>query len=72
MYDKQPVVYILASKKNGVLYIGVTSNLIKRIWEHKQELAEGFSEKYNVKQLVCFELHDDMYTAITREKNIKK
>ena len=72
MFEKQPAVYILASKKNGVLYTGVTSNLVKRIWEHKQGLAEGFSKKYNVKQLVYFELHDDMYAAIVREKNFKK
>ncbi len=72
MSEKQPAVYILASKKNGVLYTGVTSSLIKRVWEHKQGLFDGFSKKYNIKQLVYFELHDEIYAAISREKNIKK
>ena len=69
---KQPAVYILASQKNGTLYIGVTSDLIKRIWEHKNDLVEGFTQQYKVHQLVCFEQHQDMLAAITREKQLKK
>ena len=69
---KQPAVYILASQRNGTLYIGVTSDLIKRIWEHKNELVEGFTQKYKVHQLVYFEQHQDMLAAITREKQLKK
>jgi putative endonuclease len=68
----QPVVYILASGRNGTLYIGVTSNLIQRIWQHKNDLVEGFTEKYGVHSLVYFELLDDMHSAITREKQMKK
>ena len=69
---KQPTVYILASKRNGTLYIGVTSDLVKRIWEHKNQLVEGFTKKYHVQQLVYFEQHQDMLSAITREKQLKK
>ena len=69
---KQPAVYILASQRNGTLYIGVTSDLIKRIWEHKNDLVKGFTQKYKVHQLVYFEQHQDMLTAITREKQLKK
>ena len=72
MDKKQPAVYIMASKMDGVLYVGVTSSLAKRVWEHKEGLVEGFTEKYNVKRLVYFELHSDMSAAITREKQIKK
>lgn len=70
--NKQPVVYILASKRNGTLYVGVTSNLQKRSWEHKNDLIEGFTKQYGVHLLVYYELHDDMVAAITREKQIKK
>jgi putative endonuclease len=69
---KQPAVSILASQRNGTLYIGVTSDLIKRIWEHKHDVVEGFTQKYKVHQLVYFEQHQDMLAAITREKQIKK
>ena len=69
---KQPAVYILASKRNGTLYIGVTSNLQKRAWEHKNDLVEGFTKKYGVHLLVYYELHGDMVSAITRDKQIKK
>jgi putative endonuclease len=62
---KQPAVYILASKRNGTLYIGVTGDLVKRIWEHKNDLVEGFTKRYRVHDLVYFELHDDMAAAIT-------
>jgi len=65
-------VYILASKKNGTLYIGVTSDLIKRVFEHKNDLAEGFTKKYGVHQLVYFEQTSDVNSAITREKQMKK
>ncbi|MGX6959802.1 MAG: GIY-YIG nuclease family protein [Rickettsia endosymbiont of Pentastiridius leporinus] len=68
---KQPVVYIVANKRNGTLYVGVTSNLTKRIYEHKNEILKGFSKKYNCKILVFCELHDTIESAITREKQIK-
>jgi putative endonuclease len=69
---KQAAVYILASKPNGTLYIGVTSDLAKRVWEHKNDSVEGFTKKYGVHRLVYYELHDDMPAAITREKQVKK
>jgi putative endonuclease len=69
---RHPAVYILASKRNGTLYVGVTSDLIKRIWEHKQDIVEGFTRKYQVHNLVYFEQHEDMLQAIQREKQIKK
>lgn len=69
---RQPAVYILASKRNGTLYIGVTSNLQKRAWEHKNDLVEGFTRRYGVHRLVYFELHEDMISAIRREKQMKK
>jgi len=68
----QPAVYILASQRNGTLYIGVTSDLPKRTWEHRNNTADGFTKKYGVHILVYFELHGDMIAAITREKQIKK
>ena len=68
---KQPAIYILASSKHGTLYTGVSSNLVKRVWEHKQDLAEGFTKEYQVHLLVYYELCDDMLVAITREKQIK-
>jgi putative endonuclease len=68
----QPAVYILASQRNGTLYTGVTSDLPKRIWEHKNDVAEGFSTRYDVHLLVYFELHADMLSAIAREKQLKK
>jgi putative endonuclease len=69
---KNYYVYILASKKNGTLYIGVTSNLIKRIYEHKNNLIDGFTKKYDVHRLVHFEMTSDIHSAITREKQLKK
>ncbi len=69
---KQYYTYILASRKNGTLYVGVTSDLLKRIYEHKQNLIDGFTKKYNVHSLVYYEVHNDMREAITREKQIKK
>ena len=65
-------VYILASKKQGTLYIGVTNDLIKRVFEHKNDLVEGFTKKYGVHQLVYFEQTGDVKSAIMREKQIKK
>ena len=72
MDRESPCVYLLASKPHGVLYIGVTSNLKYRIWQHKQKLVDGFSKKYNADRLVWYEQYADIYSAITREKQIKK
>jgi putative endonuclease len=69
--SKQPAVYIMASKKNGTLYAGVTSNLVKRIWEHKNNMVEGFTKRYGVHQLVWYELHASMESALAREKRLK-
>ena len=68
----QPCVYMLASRRNGTLYVGVTSNLVKRIWEHKNNVVKGFTQKYGVHTLVWFELHETMESAISREKAIKE
>jgi len=70
--ERQFYVYILASKRNGTLYTGVTSDLIQRIWQHKHDMVEGFTQKYGVKKLVYYEVHDNAESAITREKQIKK
>ena len=69
---KAPAVYILASQRNGTLYIGVTSDLIKRIWQHREGVVEGFTEQYEVKTLVWYEQHETMESAISREKQLKK
>ena len=69
---KQPCVYLLASRRNGTLYVGVTSDLIKRIWEHKNHVVAGFTKKYGVDKLVWYEPHDSMESAIQREKAIKE
>ena len=69
---KYPAVYILASQRNGTLYIGVTSDLVKRIWQHREGLAEGFTKQYGVKTLVWYEQHATMESAISREKAMKK
>jgi putative endonuclease len=69
---KQPAVYILASKRNSTLYIGVTSGLVERIWQHKNDAVEGFTKKYGVHTLAYYELHEDMESAILREKRLKK
>ena len=68
---KQPAVYIMASRRNGTLYTGVTSDLVKRVWQHKEGLGDGFSKRYGCKLLVWFELADSMDAAITREKQLK-
>ena len=70
--DKQPAVYILASKRNGTLYTGVTSDLVKRIWEHKNDMVEGFTKRYSVHTLVWYELHESMESAILKEKRVKE
>ncbi len=70
--DKQPAVYILASSRKGTLYVGVTSNLVGRIWQHRKHVVEGFSKKYDVTRLVWYELTDSIESAIVREKQIKK
>ncbi len=69
---KQPAVYILASGERGTVYIGVTSDLPGRVHQHKHDLADGFTKKYQVHTLVWYELHDSMESAITREKQIKE
>ena len=69
--DKIPCIYILANKKNGTLYTGVTSNLSKRIYEHKNGLADGFTKRYSIHQLVYYEVAETILSAIEREKQIK-
>ncbi len=64
--------YILASGRNGTLYVGVTSNLVRRVWQHRNHALQGFTTRYDVTVLVYYELHDTMQSAITREKHIKK
>jgi putative endonuclease len=68
----QYYLYILASKRKGTLYIGITNNLLRRVYEHKEGLIEGFTKKYNVKNLVYYEVHSSIYEAIKREKAMKK
>lgn len=63
--DKQPVIYIMASKRNGTLYVGVTSDLVKRVYQHKSSAMPGFSQRYDCKLLVYYEAHEDMLVAIT-------
>ena len=72
MEEKRPVVYIMASKRNGTLYTGVTSDLPRRVSQHSTGLVEGFTKKYGVHMLVYYERHDDMRSAIVREKQVKK
>ncbi|MBA2079770.1 GIY-YIG nuclease family protein [Rhodanobacter sp. PCA2] len=71
MRERQPCVYMLASRRNGTLYTGVTSKLPARVWQHRNEVVEGFTRRHHVHSLVWFELHDAMESAITREKAIK-
>jgi predicted GIY-YIG superfamily endonuclease len=68
---KQPCVYIVANKRNGTLYTGVTSDMPRRAFEHREGLAPGFSKKYGCRMLVWYEVHEDIISAITREKQIK-
>lgn len=72
MQEKKYFVYILAKERNSTFYVGMTSNLQKRIWEHKNEVADGYTKKYGIKALVYFEIFDDPETAIRREKRLKK
>jgi putative endonuclease len=72
MHDKQFYVYILTKARNSTFYVGMTSDLIKRISEHKNEAAEGFTKKYNIKMLVYYEVHQNAESAIIREKQLKK
>lgn len=69
---KRPCVYLLASRPNGTLYVGVTSDLLKRVWQHKEDLADGFTKRYEVHTLVWYEAHGTMESAIRREKAIKE
>ena len=68
----QPCVYILASQKNGTVYVGVTSDLVKRVWQHKNEISDGFAKQYQVHTLVWYELCESMESAIVREKQLKE
>jgi putative endonuclease len=70
--DTQSYVYLLASSRYGTLYIGVTSDLVKRVWQHREGFADGFTKKHRIKTLVWFEVHADITAAITREKILKK
>ena len=72
MRTRQPAVYILASKRNGTLYIGVTSDLGKRLCQHQNGMADSFTKEYGVRMLVYYELHSTMVDAIQREKRLKK
>ena len=69
---KQFYVYVMASKRNGTLYIGVTSDLVKRVWQHKNGHVESFTKKYGAKMLVYYEIHENAENALTREKQMKK
>ena len=67
-----PCVYILANKPGGTLYIGVTSNIVQRVWQHKNDLVEGFTNRYRVHRLVWYEIHSTMESALNREKALKR
>lgn len=71
MRERIPCVYMLASRERGTLYIGVTSDLVQRVWEHKQHLGDGFTKRYRVTMLVWYEVHGTMTSAIAREKALK-
>ncbi len=68
---KEPAVYIMANKRNGTLYTGVTSNLVRRVWQHRESAVPGFASRYGCRMLAWYELHDEMTAAIAREKQIK-
>ena len=72
MRDCVPCVYLLASRRNGTLYVGVTSNLVQRIWQHRHEFVDSFTRCHHVHRLVWFEVHDSMASAVLREKAIKE
>ena len=71
LFERYPVVYIMANKRNGTLYTGVTSNITQRVYQHKQAIVPGFTSQYGCKRLVYYEQYEEMLTAITREKQIK-
>ena len=71
MQRREPCVYLLASGRHGTLYVGVTSNLVARVWQHRNEVVDGFTRRYHVHSLVWFERHETMVSAIQREKAIK-
>jgi len=68
--ERQPCVYVLASRRNGTLYVGVTSDLIRRVYQHRNDLVDGFSRRYQVHRLVWYEVHESMESAIRREKQM--
>lgn len=70
--ERIPCVYLLASGFHGTLYTGVSSNLVGRVWQHREEVTKGFTARYGIKRLVWFEIHEDMASAIRREKSIKR
>ena len=72
MTERSPCVYMLASQRNGTLYLGVTSDLLRRLWQHRNGEVDGFTRDHSVHRLVWFEQHDTMLSAITREKQLKK
>jgi putative endonuclease len=72
MRERNPCVYMLASQRNGTLYLGVTSDLLRRLWQHRNGEVDGFTRDHSVHRLVWFEQHDTMLSAITREKQLKK
>ncbi|MCP4236379.1 MAG: GIY-YIG nuclease family protein [Pseudomonadota bacterium] len=72
MSERYPAVYILSNFTRTVLYVGVTSNLPQRVYQHKMSMVSGFCTRYNVKDLVYYEMHEEMYAAITREKQLKR
>ena len=67
-----PCVYIMASRPHGALYVGVTSNPAQRVWQHKEDFVEGYTKNYRIHRLVWYEMHDNMESAIVREKSLKK
>ena len=69
--EEQAYIYFMSNRYNKVLYVGITSNLIKRVWEHKNKVVDGFTKRYNLNKLVYYEIYDDIETAINREKQIK-
>ncbi len=69
--ETKPYVYILANRPNGTLYVGVTSNLVRRVWEHREGFADGFTKRYGVKMLVFFEQHETLSSALQREHKLK-
>ena len=70
--ERVPCVYLLASGRNGTLYTGVSSNLVGRVWQHREEVTGGFTKQYQVKRLVWFEVHETMDSAMRREKSVKR